>query len=296
MTLACDANGAEDDAADGTPPPTGGAAGGAGAPAGGAGSTGAPSGGGGSGGAPNPVGFVSPVQQGSGASTERYATFPVVRNGQEYFFMANGWGPGFQSQTVSWQGTSFTVNSMAGTTSPPMFQPASYPTVFCGKYSDKASGPCGLPNTLAAIPRLRTGWRWQPNGNAGQYNAAYDIWLSNSTEITGHNAYVMVWLRDPPGQQPAGQPRMMGVSVPNAPGTWNLWVGVINNKPCISYVRPEGQDIYELEFDALDFVRDATSRGVAPASSHILSVAVGFEIWEGPITNLVSTDFYVSAM
>jgi hypothetical protein len=28
--------------------------------------------------------------------------------------------------------------------------------------------------------------------------------------------------------------------------------------------------------------------------SHVLSVAVGFEIWNGPIQNLESVDFYVN--
>jgi hypothetical protein len=30
--------------------------------------------------------------------------------------------------------------------------------------------------------------------------------------------------------------------------------------------------------------------------THVLSVAVGFEIWNGPITNLQSNDFYVDVV
>jgi hypothetical protein len=34
-------------------------------------------------------------------------------------------------------------------------------------------------------------------------------------------------------------------------------------------------------------------RGLQVPGTHILSVAVGFEIWNGPVTNLQSIDFYV---
>jgi hypothetical protein len=169
--------------------------------------------------------------------------------------------------------------------------------MFCGKYSDTVSQACGLPKATSAISSLLTGWRWKANGNAGQYNAAYDIWLSTNGDISGHSSFLMVWLRDPPGQQPAGSIKAQGLTVSGVPSTWDLWAGVIGGKPCISYVRPQDQDLPELEFDVMNFVRDAATRsgvGVTLPGNSILSVAVGFEIWQGPITNLVSEDFYVS--
>lgn len=223
---------------------------------------------------------------------ERYHKTDVARDGVYYFFMANGWGPGFQSQNVSWDGTAFTVISMQGSRGP-QYQPASYPTVFCGVYSDSQSDECGLPKPLTELTTLRTGWRWSPNGNTGQYNSAYDIWLSNNATVSGHSSFLMVWLRDPPGQQPAGSRQHTGVTVAGVPGVWNVWVGTVENKPCISYVRAEGQDTYELEFDVMAFVRDTSSRSISLPGTHLLSVAVGFEIWNGPVTNLVSNDFYV---
>jgi len=173
------------------------------------------------------------------------------------------------------------------------YEPATYPTVFCGVYSDSRSGACGLPKRIDRISSLRTGWRWNPNGNTGQYNAAYDIWLSNDDGINGFSTFLMVWLRDPPGQQPAGGRRVYATTVNNAPGVWDLWVGSVNGKPCLSYTRAEGHDSPEAEFDVMDFVRDAAGRNVGLVGSTILSVAVGFEIWNGPITNLESSDFYV---
>lgn len=236
--------------------------------------------------------FGSPEQIGQGTSSDRWHKTEVTRDGQSYLFMANGWGPGFEAQTVSWSGTAFTVDSMQGMRGSG-FEPAAYPTVFCGSYSDSQSGACGLPRAIAEVSSLRSGWRWGANGNTGQYNAAYDVWLSTSADISGHSAFLMIWLRDPKGQQPAGSKKLSGVSVNNAPGSWNVWHGDVGGKPCLSYVRAEGQDAPALEVDVLDFVRDAATRNLSLPGSTILSVAVGFEIWSGPITSLQSQDFYV---
>jgi hypothetical protein len=231
---------------------------------------------------------------GSGSSDERYQTADVSRDGQSYFFMANGWGPGFDSQSVSWNGTAFSVDSMEGSQGP-NYQPASYPTVFCGLYSNAASGECGLPAALDDLTSLRTGWMWRPNGNDGEYNAAYDIWMGTGPTRNTFTGFLMVWLREPPGQQPAGMRTLAGVSVENVPGSWDIWTGTVGNRPIINWVRAEGDDSLELEFDVLDFVRDAQARGLPLPGDHVLSVAVGFEIWSGPVADLESVDFYVDA-
>jgi hypothetical protein len=238
------------------------------------------------------AGLGSATMGGSGSSGERYHKADVTRDGQNYFLMANGWGPNFQSQSISWSGTSFTVERLEGSQGP-NYEPASYPTVFCGLYSDSRSRECGLPAALDSMAALRTGWSWLANGNGGQYNAAYDIWLGTSNERSSFSGYLMVWYREPPGQQPAGRLTTQNVSVQNVPGTWDIWTGEVLGKPIINWVRDEGQDTPSMEFDILDFVRDAETRGLTVPGSHVLSVAVGFEIWNGPITNLESVDFYV---
>ena len=228
---------------------------------------------------------------GEGRSDNQWQKADVTRDGKSYFFMANGWGPSFVSQTVSWKGTSFTVESMQGTEGP-MYEPASYPTMFCGVYSDARSRECGLPRALEGMSALETGWSWEPNGNQGEYNAAYDIWLGTSTERSSFSGYLMVWYREPPGQQPAGQRVMTGVTVANVEGTWDIWTGTVLGKPIINWVRAEGQDTYDMEFDVLDFVADARMRNLPVPGTHVLSVAVGFELWS-PVSNLQSLDFYV---
>lgn len=228
---------------------------------------------------------------GEGRSTNQWQKADVTRDDNNYFFMANGWGPNFVSQSVSWKGTSFTVESMQGTEGP-NYEPASYPTMFCGEYSDSRSRECGLPRALEGMSALRTGWSWEPNDNVGEYNAAYDIWLGTSNERSSFSGYLMVWYREPPGQQPAGQRVLQGVTVANVEGTWDIWTGSVLGKPIINWVRAEGQDTYDMEFNVLDFVQDARTRGLPVPGTHVLSVAVGFELWSS-VTNLQSLDFYV---
>jgi hypothetical protein len=237
------------------------------------------------------------TMQGMGSSISQYHTAQVSRNGVPYVLITNGWGPGFQSHNISWSGTSFTVVNSQGSPGGGG-EPASYPTVFCGKYSVNETANCGLPRSIDSITSLRTGWRWAPNGNSPDagYNAAYDIWVGDGNNRTG---FLMVWLRDPPNFRPAGQRdfNFNNSTVAGLPGTWQIWHGTVNisgqNIPIINWVKSEGQDIYELEFDVMDLVRDAQMRGLNIPGTHINSVAVGFEIWQGPITNLQSVDFYV---
>lgn len=320
----CDAGGAsEDDEGNGGVPPAvagspstagGGSPGAAGAPAGApgtGGTAGTPSVAGGPGvagssspgvaGGPGsglPGSFGDPKQSTAWSTTERYEKGDVQRNGVSYFFMANGWGDNWQSHDIKVQGTAFTITSLLGSEGP-NWSPAGYPTVFCGAYSDSKSLKCGLPALLSSITSIKTGWSWAANGNTGQYNAAYDIWLGNTQGGDSDNAmrdlteYLMVWYRDPPGQQPAGSRKESGITVPNVEGTWDYWQGQIGGKPYYAYVKPEGQDIHSLEFDVMDFVKDLPARKVTVKGNTVLSVAIGFEVWNGPITNLVSQDFYV---
>ena len=231
------------------------------------------------------------VMEGSGRSEEQFHTAEVSRSGVPFALITNGWGPGWGSHAISWEGTSFTVESTSGSSG--MFgEPASFPTVFCGRYSVRDVPDCGLPAAISSISSLRTGWRWSKNGNEGEYNASYDIWMGNGTQLQG---YYMVWLRDPPSYQPAGSLNMShrNVTVENLPGQWDIWNGMVNGLPITNWVRAEGNDSYEIEFDVMDLIRDAEARGVTVPGTHVNAVAVGFEIWEGPITNLQSVDFYV---
>ena len=60
-----------------------------------------------------------------------------------------------------------------------------------------------------------------------------------------------------------------------------------------NYVRAEGADLSELEFDVMTLYQDAIQRSFSLPGTHIMAVAIGFEIWNGPVSNLQTEDFYV---
>lgn len=238
-------------------------------------------------------GFGSPMQQGTGTSTDKYLGADISRDGVSYRFITNWWGQGWTGADVSYTGTGFKVASAAGT-SMPDGTPIGYPTTYCGAYSERmAGGTCGLPAAFSTIDKLWTGWRWS-SADKGQYNAAWDIWLGTTSAF---QSYLMVWLRDPPGRQPAGDSTIDNVTVAGEPGTWIIRYGTVNNRPIVNYVRAEGQDACEFEFNVMDFVNDAKGRSALTLPGDtVRAIAVGFEFWTGPFMNVTSEDFYVKLM
>jgi hypothetical protein len=243
---------------------------------------------------PGAPGFGTPAQSGQGESTDKYFGADVTRDGAAYRFITNWWGSGWTSADVSYNGTSFTVTNAAGT-SMPDGTPIGYPAIYCGRYSESAAhGDCGLPVAYASVDKLWTGWKWS-SPNAGQHNAAWDIWLGTASAF---QSYLMVWLRDPPGRQPAGNTVISNVTVAGVPGTWSIRYGTVNSAPIVNYVRTEGQDACELEFNVMDFINDAQTRsatvsGLTLPGDTVRAIAVGFEFWTGPFSNVKSEDFYV---
>ncbi len=239
-------------------------------------------------------GFGAPTQVGAGTSTAKYLGANVTRDGVGYKFITNWWGQGWTAANVSYSGTGFTVASATGTSTPDG-TPIGYPTTYCGRYSEAtAGGNCGLPAAFSTIDTLWTGWKWS-SADSGEYNAAWDIWLGTASAF---QSYLMVWLRDPPGRQPAGSTNIPNVTVAGVPGTWIIRYGTVNSRPIVNYVRAEGQDACEFEFNVMDFVKDAQARSATtPAlmlpGDTVRAIAVGFEFWTGPFANVVSEDFYV---
>src|SRR5690606_39236686 len=227
------------------------------------------------------------VMAGAGSTMDQYGSADVTRDGRDYKFIANGWGPGWLSHDISYEGTSFTINTLEGMQGG-NYEPASFPATLCGQYSVNSKA-CGLPAAIDSLDALPTGWRWESGGNTAQYNASYDIWLGDGTAF---RSFLMVWLRKPSGQQPVGSIEDSGGTLPGVSGLWNVWVGTHLNSPIVSYVY-KGTDLSELEFDIVDVIEHTRAEGYDLPGTHVLSVAVGFEIWNGPINNLKSSDFYV---
>jgi hypothetical protein len=204
--------------------------------------------------------------------------------------ITNGWGKGWSSHDIAWLGTSVSIKDYQGSRQSDG-APAGFPTVFCGKYSD-TSLACGLPKALTSITALNTTVSWTHAAADGKYNASYDVWLGDgSAAFRGLQSYFMVWLHDPEGEQPAGSLTTEGVTVANVSGKWNIITGTVNSLPIVNYVRAEGDDTHQIAFDIMDFIRDAQTRKFSMPGKDVLAVAFGFEIWSGPVTNLLLDDF-----
>jgi Glycosyl hydrolase family 12 len=205
-----------------------------------------------------------------------------------YRFIANGWGENWTSHKITFGGSIFAVEDFQGQRSA-NFGPAGYPSMFCGLYSNEQSGNCGLPAAISSLSRVNTGLRWSHTGTGSDFNVAYDVWMGNGNTFAG---FLMVWYRDPAENQPAGSVKANNVTVGSDPTTFDVWTGQVNGSPIVNYVRRSGQELYEYSFDVLDFVEHAKANYNLPGDT-IQSVAIGFEIWSGPVTNLKVDDFCV---
>jgi hypothetical protein len=107
----------------------------------------------------------------------------------------------------------------------------------------------------------------------------------------------MVWLYKPAGKNPIGlNPFVTGVTIPGAPGTWDIWVGargengaednLNNNAPVISYV--PNATIPNFSANLLSFMNDAVARSGAGLDGFtftnnlvLTDIFGGAEIWSG---------------
>ncbi len=117
---------------------------------------------------------------------------------------------------------------------------------------------------------------------AGEYNAAYDIWLEWGPYLTGqpHGAEIMIWPRETSNVGSLrGQPevRIDGAlyweiewRARNSHGSWNyVQFRKVNQTNSLNGIHLN------------DFFRAAQARGWASPNWYIQSITAGFEIWSG---------------
>jgi hypothetical protein len=227
------------------------------------------------------------------------STKPVV-DGKEYFLQVNEWGA-MEAQAVAYGGDFFFKMTTQMASRPTDGGPAGFPSMFIGANSRNSTMGSNLPKPVSSLTTVPTTWIWNDNGTladtaANIYNVTYDVWFStsptgepNASGPTG--AFLMVWLYDPPSAQPiGGSPMYEDVTVPGVSGTWDIWIGPNNNRPCISYVRTE--TAMGLSFDLNNFIKDAVMNrpDTIQQSFHLTNIFTGFEIWKGGV-GLESTAF-----
>jgi hypothetical protein len=187
---------------------------------------------------------------------------------------------GSQCVTAGWDmgaNAGFVVNPV-NVNIPPGGAPASYPSVVLGWHYGRFYGSYGTARQLQAITSIPSSWSFTVPA-MGRYNASYDAWIhptnANPMDPRG-GVELMIWLnqRDTTPIGTIGPTVMIGGSA------WAVWYGPNDGGwTTVSYVRA-GNTTSVSNLDLKPFFADAQQRGYVTASSYLLSVQAGFEIWE----------------
>jgi endoglucanase len=227
----------------------------------------------------------SPAQ----ADTQICAQFgSAAVSGGKYIVQNNEWGD-TSPQCITATDTGFSITT-ASHNLPTNGAPAAYPSIYAGCHYGNCSSGSGLPMQVSnpAFGNVTTGVTMS-YPNAGQWDAAYDIWFDPTARTDGQNtgAELMVWLNHAGAPQPVGSP-VGTVSI--AGGTWTVWEGNIGWN-VVSYVRTAATG--SITFAVKDFYNDMVGRGYAQNSWYLTSVQAGFEPWVGQ-TGLAVNSFSYS--
>lgn len=230
----------------------------------------------------------------------RWDKMKVAVDGLQYFFQVNQWNEAAQgTQTMQVGGGFFFKMTAQTATAATNMGPTGYPSIFIGGNSNNITENSNLPKQVSTLAAVPTTWVWNDAGTLGNtsgnsYNAAYDVWFSQGADGepgASHpsGAFLMVWYHKPNDAQPVGSNVEPRVTIPNVPGTWNVWVGVNSGTPIVTYAST--QTISSMDFDLMDFIRHAVARGDTVQNTHYLTnIFAGFEIWRGGV-GLETTSF-----
>lgn len=242
---------------------------------------------------------------GPGSRDLDFQRVKVKAGGKSYIIQNNNWGnPDGTDQTIEYRDNSFTIVQATGA-GPGAGVPASFPSIYIGANGDTQGGlfstssDDNLPKQISTIQSIQTKFKYNRAG--GNYNAAYDVWFSASPPNAPYedaiSGFVMVWLYDPPQNQPIGSPLPEQANI--AGRNWQVWVGQRGgsranaNAPVVSYVAT--QTLMEMQFDLLDFIKDATKHGIQP-SWYLTDVFAGFEIWDGNGTQGLAVEEFTAVV
>ncbi|MFM0291160.1 GH12 family glycosyl hydrolase domain-containing protein [Paraburkholderia megapolitana] len=111
-----------------------------------------------------------------------------------------------------------------------------YPGIYRGWQDGGSWSPDagGFPQQISVQGSMPTSVSFSMSGN-NQYDAAYDLFFSPSTNPGSPSAEMMVWLSYS-GNQPAGSKVASGVSLGGMSGTWDVWSGNVG-WPVYTFVR-----------------------------------------------------------
>ncbi|MDT7846689.1 GH12 family glycosyl hydrolase domain-containing protein [Streptomyces justiciae] len=190
-----------------------------------------------------------------------------------YVVQNNRWGTS-ATQCISVTDSGFRVTQADGSV-PTNGAPKSYPSVYNGCHYTNCSPGTNLPARLSSIASAPSGISYTYVSGA-VYDAAYDIWLDPTPRTDGVNrTEIMIWFNRVGSVQPVGSP----VGSATVGGRqWQVWSGNNGGNDVLSFVAPSAIDSWN--FDVMDFVRQAVSRGLAQDNWYLTSIQAGFEPWQ----------------
>lgn len=190
-----------------------------------------------------------------------------------YVVQNNRWGSS-GTQCVTATDTGFRVTRADGSV-PTNGAPKSYPSIYNGCHYTNCSPGTALPARVSDISRAPSGITYSYVGDA-VYNASYDIWLDPTPRTDGVNrTEIMIWFNKVGPVQPIGS--QVGTATV-AGRSWQVWQGGNGTNDVLSFVAPAA--ISSWNFDVMDFVRQAVSRGLAQDNWYLTSIQAGFEPWQ----------------
>ncbi|MGC3000469.1 GH12 family glycosyl hydrolase domain-containing protein [Streptomyces sp. G35A] len=190
-----------------------------------------------------------------------------------YVVQNNRWGTS-GTQCVTATDTGFRVTQADGSV-PTNGAPKSYPSVFNGCHYTNCSPGTNLPARISGISSAPSGISYGYVSDA-VYNASYDIWLDPAPRTDGVNrTEIMIWFNKVGPIQPIGS--QVGTATVGG-RTWQVWAGSNGSNDVLSFVAPSA--IGSWNFDVMDFVRQAVTRGMAQNDWYLTSVQAGFEPWQ----------------
>jgi Glycosyl hydrolase family 12/Cellulose binding domain len=199
-----------------------------------------------------------------------------------YLVMNNRWGTS-ATQCINVTASGFQIVQQDGTGNL-SGAPTAYPAIYLGCHYSVCSPNSPLPMQISKITSA-TSSTTETYPSSGTYDAAYDIWLNDTTNVTGvQKTEIMIWLNHTGSIQPIGS---QTATASIAGHSWAVWTGNNGSNNVVSY---QSAGITSLSFNVMSFINDTLSRGSQYGNSswYLTSIQDGFEPWIGGVGLAVS--------
>jgi hypothetical protein len=205
----------------------------------------------------------------------------VMHDGRNYI-VQNGVYEVRASQTLSYEGTSFTITSATGGKLDGM----SFPAVYIGATSNTTSTDSSLPKQVSEIASVDVSFSSNAGSVEGRFHALNVLWFNTSSrreDALPTAGIVEVWQYVQPEYLAPGTRIASAVTIGAVPGTYDVWdANCLNGLRCIFYLRT--QPTANWSGDLRTFLDDALQRANGiEANWYLTRVYAGFDIQTGGV-------------